>query len=172
MVGTVVCIRTLKSQPGAHNRAHRARLFIVETACTSTGRTSECRMRSTFENLKASLFLSGPTVDHDRLLNSALLLFFLRLLFAVARHRHMLYPRYGRMHRLVGMVLLLYLVAGMIDARACPQVLRAKNLWTLSVLRCFALLCSALHCIIQATGALVHKCVARSTCGQARPSPE
>ena len=33
------------------------------------------------------------------------------------------------------------------DERACQQALRAKHLWTMSVLLCFALLCFALHCI-------------------------
>ena len=31
------------------------------------------------------------------------------------------------------------------DQRSCPQVLRGKHLWTMSVLLCFALLCFALH---------------------------
>ena len=76
-------------------------------------------MRSPFEDIEAAtLLLPGLTVG--RLLNSALVFFFLRLLVAIVAHRQMLYPRYGRVHRMVGMALLLYLVAGMVDARAGP----------------------------------------------------
>jgi hypothetical protein len=73
--------------------------------------------RSLFDGVEdATLFLPGLTVG--RLLNTALAFFFLRLLVAIVAHRQMLQPRYGRTHRVVGMILLLYLVAGLIDARA------------------------------------------------------
>jgi len=74
------------------------------------------RHSSLFDGIEdATLFLPGLTVG--RLLNTALAFFFLRLLLAVVAHRQMLYPRYGRTHRLVGMALVLYLVAGLVDAR-------------------------------------------------------
>ena len=74
------------------------------------------RHSSLFDGIEdATLFLPGLTVS--RLLNTALAFFFLRLLLAVVAHRQMLYPRYGRTHRLVGMALVLYLVAGLVDAR-------------------------------------------------------
>ena len=49
--------------------------------------------------------------------DAALSFFFLRLLLAVAMHPRMLTPRYGRYHRILGMVLFVYLMLGMVDAR-------------------------------------------------------
>ena len=73
------------------------------------------RHSSLFDGIEdATLLLPGLTIG--RLLNTALAFFFLRLLLAVVAHRQMLYPRYGRTHRLAGMALLFYLVAGLVDA--------------------------------------------------------
>ena len=66
----------------------------------------------------------GPRVG--RLLDVGLVVFFGRLLFAIARHPRMLTPRYGRRHRLVGVAHMLYMLFGVIDARQSSPRL---NLW-------------------------------------------
>ena len=68
-----------------------------------------------FERLEATEVLPGLTVG--RLLNIGLCFFFLRVIVAVAAHPQMLYPRYGRTHRIVGMCFFAYLLYGIIDAR-------------------------------------------------------
>ena len=73
-----------------------------------------------FQDVEAGLILPGLRVG--RVLNWALALFFVRLLLAIAAHPHMLRPRYGRTHRLVGTILLLYLMAGMVDERVTPII--------------------------------------------------
>ena len=50
-------------------------------------------------------------------LNLALAVFFGRLLLSVAANPRMLFPKYGRYHRLLGMSLLVYLMVGLVDAR-------------------------------------------------------
>jgi hypothetical protein len=75
-----------------------------------------------FENVEAAVILPGLTLG--RLLNAGLALFFLRLLLAMAASPQMLRPRYGRSHRVIGTLLLLYLLAGMIDERLLPLIPR------------------------------------------------
>ena len=64
---------------------------------------------------EATELLPGLTLG--RLLDIGLAVFFARLLLAVAAHPQMLYPRYGRSHRIVGMGFFAYLLCGIIDAR-------------------------------------------------------
>ena len=53
----------------------------------------------------------------DTLINAALLFFSARILFIVVVNRQMFMPKYGRGHRLLGLLLLVHLILGMADAR-------------------------------------------------------
>lgn len=63
-----------------------------------------------------------PTAGHyaslfQHAVDVLLVLFFVRLLVAILCHPRMLMPRYGRVHRLLGLLLLAYLCIGLFDAR-------------------------------------------------------
>jgi len=70
--------------------------------------------------------------DADSAADVVLVLFFARLLTAVAMNPRMLMPRYGRYHRLLGMLLFGVLIAGMVDARLA--LLPRAHLWVFDAL--------------------------------------
>jgi hypothetical protein len=53
----------------------------------------------------------------DGAVDAALALFFVRVVFATVVHRQMFVPRYGRVHRLLGLVMLLVLLMGLQNVR-------------------------------------------------------
>ena len=64
-----------------------------------------------------------------RVADYALLFFGARLLFAVLQYPRMLVPRYGRIHRILGMILFAYLAVGFVDARRSEPLFPRNSLW-------------------------------------------
>jgi len=64
------------------------------------------------------------------LVDGGLVLFFGTMVVKCAVHyRRLFLPRYGRAHRLIGLVLLLYLLVGMADARRTCKFLPSSLIW-------------------------------------------
>ena len=68
------------------------------------------------EGLEEIRLLRG-LISIGSLLDMGLLIFFGRLLAAIAMNPRMLSPRYGRAHRLAGTAFLGYMIVGTLDAR-------------------------------------------------------
>jgi len=64
----------------------------------------------------------------DGLVNAALLFFCGRITYAVVLHRHMFVPKYGRGHRLLGLLMLVHITVGLADARL-GDVVPPSLLW-------------------------------------------
>ena len=64
----------------------------------------------------------------SQLVDGALIFFLGRITFTVVINRHMFYPRYGRGHRLLGLLMLVHLSVGLADARF-GKVVPPSMLW-------------------------------------------